>query len=144
MLRTIRSTIKKASNSTLDQVVSHILKSKNGNNNTTKNVKKNLNNAYKVYRPYNKQHTYRNGLLIGQKLSNALFKYVNKKSNRPSSKFSKGLKNGAIKSSVYWIPGVAARGVHGNVNRFVKRAGKLKGLENVHRLFKNETIGSIK
>lgn len=122
----------------MDTGVFYILRNRPSNNSNLKSIKRNLKNAYTVYMPLNKKRSYENGVIVGRKLANAFYKYVNKKSNvNTSTPFKRGLKKGITKSTLYWLPGIAARGVHSNVNRFVKRAGKMRGLENVHRLFNN-------
>lgn len=64
----------------MDTGVFYILRNRPSNNS---NSKRNLKNAYTVYMPLNKKRSYENGVIVGRKLANAFYKYVNKKYFNP-------------------------------------------------------------
>lgn len=106
------------------------------------NIKRNLKNAYVVYRRHNPEN-FNNGKKVGYKLTNSLFKFYEKQANKKkflnNTPFMKGLKNGVRERVLYWVPGVYVRSVKRkfdyNTSKFMKRAQNVKGVENIYRLF---------
>jgi hypothetical protein len=97
-----------------------------GNSTVEKNIKKNLHNAYTHSRA---NGTYGNGVRTGQKTADAFFKFLNTEKHKKNTKFVRGVKNGVVKSTVYWLPGIYAR-------QITRKVRKVKGIENIHRIFK--------
>lgn len=138
--------LQKIAKSALNRGVYYVIDTRPENNSNMINIKKNLKNAYKSYKNHN-TNNFSSGKRVGIKLSNSLFKLYEKQANkskfRNNTPFMKGLKNGVRQRVLYWVPGVYARSVKRkfeyNTNRFMKRTGRVKGVENVWRLFSNNT-----
>lgn len=115
------------------------------------NIKKNLKNAYVLYKTHD-QKNFNKGKIVGTKLSNSLFKLyeiqANKKKYANNTPFMKGVKNGVRQSVLYWVPGVYMRSVKRkfdyNTSKFMKRAQRVKGVENIHRLFSNDNNKNVR
>jgi len=127
---------KSVKNRAVNYIISH----------SNSSVSQNLKNAYNRFKTLNKPRSYHNGRYIGQHIGDAFFKYINKSKSSPNKKtpFQKGIKNGISKSAVYWIPGIAVRGAKKRTNKIIKRATKIRGVENIHRLFRNTPTPSIR
>jgi hypothetical protein len=69
-----------------------------------------MRNAVHAY--VNRKHgNYQNGKKVGQKMADALMKYINKRPRGgKETQFGKGLTNGATNSIVYYLPGIVVRG----------------------------------
>lgn len=136
--------IRKLAQSALNRAVYYVIDIKDANLKDPNmiNIKTNLKNAYTLYKNHNPQN-FNKGQRVGIKLSNSLFKLYEKQANKrkfmQNTPFMKGLKNGVRQRVLYWVPGVYARSIKRKFNydtsRFMKRAGRVKGVENVWRLF---------
>ena len=116
-------------------MIGYLLRNKNTNNPKVRESKEKFRDAWQIYSSGGR--TYKNGKKIGTLITNGMFIYSEKPNTRKSSYFSRGIKNGVTGSVTYWFPGIAARHVG---NRFQK----VKGIQNIHRLFKNNTPGNNK
>ena len=69
----------------------------------------NMRNAIHAY-VNKKSGNYQNGKKVGQKAANAFMKYLNKGGKAgKETPFRTGMKNGAIQSVVYYLPGIVVR-----------------------------------
>jgi hypothetical protein len=138
--------VKKIAKSALNKGVYYVIDTRPENNSNMRNIKTNLKSAYNAYKNH-KPENLNSGRKVGIKLSNSLFKLYEKQANkgkfRNNTPFMKGLKNGVRQRVLFWVPGVYARSIKRkfeyNTNRFMKRTGRVKGVENVWRLFSNNT-----
>lgn len=134
--------VRKIAQSAMNRGVYYIIDVKPTNNKNMINIKSNLKNAYILYKNHNPEN-FNKGQKVGIKLSNSLFKLYEKQANKKkymeNTPFMKGIKNGIRQRVLYWIPGVYARSVKRkfeyNTSKFMKRAERVKGVENVWRLF---------
>lgn len=110
-----------------------MLRNKNTNNSKLRESKEKFRKAWQIYSSGGR--TYKNGKQIGTLITNGMFVYSEMPGRRKSSYFQRGLKNGVTSSVTYWIPGIAVRQVGA-------RFQKVKGIQNIHRLFKNNTPGN--
>lgn len=133
-----------------DKGIMFVLDPGPGNTQNIMNIKKNLKNAYVLYKTHDSKN-FNKGRNVGKKLSNSLFRLyeiqANKQKYTTNTLFMKGLKNGVRQSVLYWVPGVYMRSVKRkfeyNTNRFMKRAQHVKGVENIHRLFSNDNNKNV-
>jgi hypothetical protein len=136
--------VKRAARGALNRGVYYVIDVRPENNSNMISIKTNLKNAYNAYKNHDPKN-FNKGQKVGIKLSNSLFKLYDKQANKhkysQNTPFMKGVKNGVRQRVLYWVPGVYARSVKRkfeyDTSRFMKRAGRVKGVENVWRLFSN-------
>jgi hypothetical protein len=114
-------------------MIRYLLRNKNTNDPKVRESKEKFRKAWQVYQ--NGSRTYKNGKQIGTLITNGMFVYSEKPDTRKASYFSRGFKNGIKASVAYWIPGIAVRHVGARFQR-------VKGIQNIHKLFKNNTPGN--
>lgn len=114
-------------------MIGYLLRNKNRNDPKVRESKEKFRRAWQVYR--NGGRTYKDGKQIGTLITNGMFVYSERPDVRKTSYFSRGLKNGVKASVAYWFPGIAVRHVGARFQR-------VKGIQNIHRLFKNNTPGN--